>query len=104
MTIDKGTDVLTSTRSYGLDQGSFFSLKATKQSTDFDSTSPGSIIGATLDGYINNSTSLFLDGSPVDLEDADGEKLGTVVPTHFMFGNESSNAPVRLYFHSLVVV
>ena len=100
LTIDKGTDVLTSTRSYGLDQGSFFSLKATKQSTDFDPTSPGSIIGATLDGYINNSTSLFLDGSPVDLEDADGEKLGTVVPTHFMFGNESSNAPVRLYFHS----
>jgi len=101
LTINKGSDALTGTRNYSLNQGSYFQLFAEKKPTDFDgdTTSP-QIDGATLDGFIDNSTSLFINGSPCDLEKDDGTVIGSCVPTHFLFGNQSTSAPVRLYFHS----
>ena len=101
LTIDKGNSTLTSTRNYNLGQGSFFRLKGAVRSINSDGLdSTPDIQGMTLDGYINNTSTFFTDGNRVDLEDAQGNVIGSCTPTHFMFGNERVDAPGRLYFHT----
>jgi microcystin-dependent protein len=101
LTIDKSSSTLSSSKSYRLVQGSYFGLSGVVQSADFDSdASTSEITGITLDGFIDNTTTLFTDGNPVDLLDLDGEVVGSCVPTHLLFGNEGLDASARLYFHS----
>ena len=101
LTIDKTNSTLTTSSQYQLTQGSFFGLKGGIQETDFDSDTSTSVIeGATLDGFINETTNLFIDGNPIDILDANDEKIGSCVPTHLLFDNTETPTPVRLYFHS----
>jgi microcystin-dependent protein len=101
LTIDKSSSTLSGSKSYKLSQGSYFELQGNVRETDFDTDATTSeITGITLDGFIDNTTTMFIDGNPVNLLDVDGETIGSCVPTHFMFGNEGLDAGARLYFHS----
>jgi microcystin-dependent protein len=101
LTIDKSSSTLSGSKTYRLNQGSYFELNGNVQATDFDSDiTTAEISGITLDGFIENTTTMFIDGSPVNLLDVDGETIGSCVPTHFLFGNEGLDAGARLYFHS----